>query len=355
VNRMRFNLLATGLFSATLAVASAPARAAVAGGAGLGQDSVHVDARTETIINGALRYLAANQQPNGSWGASGRERQHNVAMTGYALVAFIAAGHLPTEGEYARTVNAGMQFLLDAVTPDGLYIPPGQSRSGQYMYEHGIATIALTELYGQTRSAVIRPKLERTIKRILESQNNEGGWRYHPFVRDADISVTVLQAVALRAAKNAGLTVPQENIDRAIRYVKSCYVPRSGGFAYQPGKQDGFARTAAATYSLQVLGLYDDPMVQSGSQYMLRNKQVRDWFAYGHFYAAPAQYMVGGDTWRKWYTEIRDLLVRNVRQEGGNYYWDTSLDRRAPGPIFTTAAFTTILAMPYHYVPLYQR
>ena len=53
--------------------------------------------------------------------------------------------------------------------PDGIY---GARASGQYMYGHGIATIALGELYGQTQSKAIRPKLERAIKLIIASQNS---------------------------------------------------------------------------------------------------------------------------------------------------------------------------------------
>ena len=56
-----------------------------------------------------------------------------------------------------------------------------------------------------------------------------------PAPTDADISVTVLQVVALRAAKNSGIDVPQVTIDNAVRYVKSCS-DRSGGFLYQTGR-----------------------------------------------------------------------------------------------------------------------
>ena len=28
---------------------------------------------------------------------------------------------------------------------------------------------------------------------------------------------------------------------------------------------------------------------------------------------------------------------------------------RGVGPVYATAVYTTILAMPYHYIPLYQR
>ena len=319
-----------------------------------GKDPVIIDEKTEAIVKGALKWLAAKQSPNGAWAMSDEEQRHPIAITGYTLMAFQAAGHLPGEGEFGRNVTAGMQYLLDSTAADGIM---GNRNNGQYMYGHGVAAIALAELYGQTRAATMRPKLERIIKVIIASQNPEGGWRYRPVARDADISVTVLQVVALRAAKNAGVDVPQTTIDNAVAYVRKCYHPPSGGFTYQPNREPGFARTAAAIYSLQVCGLYDDEMVKRGSDYLIKNSKQQDqWFTYGNFYAAPAQYMLGGDTWRTWYATMKDTLLKAVTTRGDVSWWETKLDQgRGVGQIYCTAVYTMILAMPYHYIPLYQR
>src|SRR5687768_12529338 len=157
-------------------VLAAPLRAQPANTAGLDLDSVTVNERTESVIRGALRYLASKQSANGSWAASDGERQE-LAMTGYVLVAFMAAGHLPDEGEFGRNVTAGMNFILSTVRADGTMQP-----NGHYMYGHGIASIALAELYGQTKDPRIRPKLELVIKLIVNCQNDRGGWRYQPRV-----------------------------------------------------------------------------------------------------------------------------------------------------------------------------
>lgn len=314
-----------------------------------------VDEETEAVIRGAVRFLAAKQLPNGSWGITDYERRHPIAMTGYSLMALLASGNLPGEGEQGKVARAGLQYLLEAARPDGTF---GDRTIGQYMYNHGIASIALAELYGETQAADIKPKLDRAIRLIIASQNAEGGWRYRPIAQDADVSVTVLQVVALRAAKNAGLEVPQETIDRAVGYVKSCYDPASGGFTYQPGNRaPGYARTAAAIYSLQVCGLYDDPLVQRGSEYLLKNFGQREWFTYGTFYAVPAQYMVGSLTWKTWYPRIREQLLKQVTREGNLAYWDGSLDMGSNGlgPIYATAVYTSVLSMPWNYVPIYQR
>lgn len=324
-------------------------------------DKVVVDEKTEALIKGALKYLASKQKPNGSWVANNDE--HPIAMTGYTLMAFMAAGHTPGEGDYGRHVANGVQYLLNASRADGYITSEGAASGGKKsnMYDHGIATIALAEVYGQNQDDKVRDKLEKAIKLIVSCQNKEGGWRYSPKPESADISVTVLQVVALRAAKNSGIEVPQKTIDNAVAYVKNCYDKKSGGFTYQPrNNQPGFARTAAAIYSLQVCGLYDDELVKRGSKFLQDRKAGdNEWFTYGHFYAAPAQYMIGGDTWKKWYDHIREMLSKKVKTSDADAtiaYWEPFEGQgRGVGPVYATAVYTTMLAMPYHYIPLYQR
>ena len=320
------------------------------------KDDVTVDDRTEAVIKGAIKWLAAKQQPNGSW-TTGRGQEHPVAMTGYTLMCFMAAGQLPGEGEYGKNVTKGMNYLLSCVRADGYITNGGEGN----MYNHGIAAIALAELYGQTRDPKLKQKLETVIKLIVNCQNAQGGWRYRPAIVDGDISVTVLQLVASRAALNGGIEVPQSTIDKGVGFVKSCYDQRSGGFTYQPrGNPPGFARTAAAIYSLQVCGRYDDPMVKTGADYLLNCPLATngEWFTYGNFYAAPAMYMIGGQTWSTWYNKLKKTLLEEnngkFKKEGDMNYWEP-FDGQGVGPVYATAVYTTILAMPYHYIPLYQR
>ena len=319
-----------------------------------GADDITVDAGTEKLITGGLAFLAARQLPNGSWTAG--DRDHSAAITAYVLMAFLATGNLPNEGPYGPVVKRGLDFLLQCVRPDG-YI--AASEGANNMYGHGIATIALGEIYGMTADDSIRPRLQRAIDCIVKSQGKEGGWRYNPRPNDSDISVTVLQVVALRVARNNGLDVPAGTIERAVAYVKACSHP-SGGFTYQASNRNakaavpGSARTAAAIYSLQVCGLYDDPLVAGGSKYLFDNfAKNQENYSYGSYYAAPAHYMMGGDTWRKWYLMNRDKLTGQAKNQSGRTYWTTQAG--AGGDAYGTAVAITILAMPYGYVPLYQR
>ena len=67
-----------------------------------------VDAKTETVIRSGFLKISCRQAGalNGSWLQSGRIA-HPVAVTGYTLMAFLAAGQLPNEGEYGRAVKNG--------------------------------------------------------------------------------------------------------------------------------------------------------------------------------------------------------------------------------------------------------
>src|SRR6185295_17842277 len=140
---------------------------------------------------------------------------------------------------YGKNVRRGTDFLLTQARNDG-FITSSESvsagRQSSNMYDHGIATIALGEVYGTTQDPRVRDVLSNSVKLIVGCQNSEGGWRYTPRPETADVSVTVLQVVALRVAKNGGISVPQSTIDRAVSYVKSCYDSPSGGFTYQAGR-----------------------------------------------------------------------------------------------------------------------
>ena len=50
----------------------------------------------------------------------------------------------------------------------------------------------------------MREKLELAVKLIVDCQNDQGAWRYVPYAIDSDMSITVCQLQALRAADPGG-------------------------------------------------------------------------------------------------------------------------------------------------------
>ncbi len=204
----------------------------------------------------------------------------------------------------------------------------------------------------------MRGKLSRAVKLIVDSQNFEGGWRYTPRSHDADISVTICQVMALRAAKNAGFSVPKGTIDRCVKYVKACQYLPEGWFRYMKqgggGPHQGFARTAAGVVALFSAGIYDGREVKAGLQYLMRHKPGGGFLArldmhyfYGHYYAVQAMWTAGEPYWRSWYESIRDELLARQGPDGA---WMDPICVH-----YGTAMACIILQVPNNYLPILQK
>jgi Prenyltransferase and squalene oxidase repeat len=310
-------------------------------------DEVKMDEATKKATAKALTWLAARQNPDGSW-SDGRY-PHNTAITSFALLAFLSQGHLPNQGQYGTEVGKGMRFLLASQREDDGYLVGAR---GGNMYCHGMATLALAELWGSTGDDAVKPVLKKAVELIVKSQNPEGGWRYEPRPSGADISVTIMQVMALRAAKNAGFNVPNESLKKAIKYVESCYNPNSGGFSYQAGGgAAGFARTAAGCCILFLAGDYNAKQLPKAIDYMKSHFETQQHFCYGHYYAAHAMHQVGGKEWADWYSrELKSFLPR--QETDGSWAY---MERSGPGPVYQTSIGVIILSVPTHYLSIFQR
>lgn len=306
-------------------------------------DRVTLDPEVQTAIDKALRFLARVQLSDGSWG--------NTAMTGFALLAFMANGHLPNQGDYGKVVSAGVRHLITQTREDGYLI---NTRGGN-MYCHGIAALALTQVVGMTGDEDVRKVTKKAIDLILKTQNHEGGWRYDPSPTGADISVTIMQVMALRGAKDIGLHVPDRVMENSIKYINRCRDPRTGGYRYMPySAGSGFARTAAGVCVLQLCGKYDAEEIHQAVRYLERVGDDRAHFWYGHYYAAHALNQVGGEVWERYYKRMRNFLLAPGYQRPTGEWYDP---RHEPqyGPVYQTSIAVLILSIPAHYLPIYQK
>lgn len=308
---------------------------------------VKIDEGSQTACERALRWLASKQNSDGSW--SDGAYAHNTAITSFALLAFMAQGHLPNQGLYGPEVAKGARFLMAASRPNDGYVVGAR---GGNMYCHAMATLALGELYGSTGDDSIRPVLKKAVDLIVRCQNPQGGWRYNPVPADADISVTIMTVMALRSAKNGGLHVPDTTMKKAIDYIESCYNPKIGGFSYQRGGYNpGMARTAAGLCVLFLSGRYKAEQIPKGVEYLKQNFKAREHFYYGHYYAAHAMHQVGGKEWEDWYAKTVQHFLPQQAADGS---W-SKVESRSPGPVYQTSIVTIILSVPAHYLPIFQR
>ena len=171
----------------------------------------------------------------------------NQAFNALAMLAFLSSGHTPGRGKYGDVIEDGVvkpgvltrgkKYMLSKAQPTG-YISSGA------MYEHGLSTLCLAEMYGMDPDPDLEDKLRKAVDLIVKCQSPAGGWRYTPAPVDQDLSVTVMQVVALRAANNAGIPVPKETFEKATQYVQSSAA--RAGTASRPAVSDTRDRAIAA-------------------------------------------------------------------------------------------------------------
>lgn len=350
--------------------------------------SSDMNMRVESATQRGLAYLAATQSRVGYWtGDVGTKMRgsyrvtaadsSHIGITALALMAFLACGELPGKGKYGDNVDRAAKYLASAAHENGY-----MTTNGTRMYSHAFASLALAEIYGMTKSKDVRESLQRSIQFISDSQNHSGGWRYKPFTEDSDMSITVCQVMALRSARNAGIFVARNVIADAVKYVRESerdpnenagwgrYRRRSsslfnnGVFKYQQrrGSRASFAVTAAGITTLYGAGIYEDPLIDRGIAFLLENHSAyNDHYEnhyslyYGNYYAVQALFMAGGERWKDYYygtdesTGIADFFTARQSREGS---WSCDL---GPGTNFATAVATLILAIPFQYLPIFQR
>ena len=307
---------------------------------------VEITPELQTAVSRGLQYLAAQQQPDGSFGAE-RYGRH-VGITALAGVAFMSQGSLPDRGIYQENVRKALDFMLDSVHENGLV---SADTSHGPMYGHGFATLFLAEVYGQTHDGRVHEALIKAVRLIIGSQNSEGGWRYQPVPSEADVSVTICQVMGLRAARNAGVKVPKETIDKAVDYVRRCQ-NADGGFRYMLNSgNSAFPRSAAGVATLYYAGIYQDQAIDRGLAYLMTELpgggRQTPHYEYGHYYAVQAMYMAGGRYWRTWFPAIRKELLDKQDAAGA---WEGQA-----GKSYGTAMALIILQMPNRYLPIFQK
>jgi hypothetical protein len=358
-------------------------------------------------VERALDWLVAHQLENGSWGSDvgfklnddykvEQNDKPHVGVTALAGTAFLAAGSFPERGPYAKNVKKALEFVLASQDSNSGFI----SAHGTRMYSHAFATLFLAEVFGTTPDPRVRVALQRAVEFTYKSQNSQGGWRYVPNAEDSDMSITVCQVVALRAAKNKGIRVPKESIDAAVDYVLNSAVTNESQWPFQKGAflyqyrpnndsaaqqtRTSYALTAAGLTTLYGAGLYNDAQIRrfleerkleeypkgraTPSFDVMLNYVERHYddvyprykghyfYFYGNYYATQAMFIAGGRYWERFYPRLRDDLVKDQRTDGS---WFSNVAYAPAGgrpewPV-STAIGAMLLQVPNHYLPIFQR
>jgi hypothetical protein len=277
-------------------------------------------------------------------------------MTGLALLAFLAAGHSHTAGDYQATVGQGLKYLVSQQDRDGGL--GGQATTYAYMYCHAMATFAMSEAYGMTGDPKLRDPVRRAVARTLTAQHpTAGGWRYFPG-DPGDTSQLGWQLMALKSAELAGIPMPEAAKRGAMRFLDSVSSGEHGGLAsYRPGERASRPMTAEALACRQFLGVYPEySLAREAGDYLLGElpgdgaKNFYYWY-----YGTLSMFQLQGPHWQRWNQALQNTLVRSQQKSGplaGS--WDAdSVWGGYGGRVYTTALAALCLEVYYRFLPLY--
>jgi hypothetical protein len=314
----------------------------------LGDGAPELTEEASKSIDRGLKYLLSKQKADGSWDSDGSGGRV-IAITSLAMMAFMANAQFPGFGKYGKELDRAKDFLMKKAKSrkDG-YL-------GATMYEHGLATLALSEIWGMTKKKEddddVQKALELAVDVIKRSQNPGGGWRYQPVADGGeDTSVTAMVFIALASARQAGIMVENEVIAKFQKYVKHAKDGKTGGFSYAPNGNGGTSMpcTAGLAYAGQLAGLRDTEVITGAIRLLKEQKNIFNnvgHYYYCHYYAIQAMVQTSDKDYAQWYPGIRDALIS--KQNG-----DGSWDKKGK---YATPIAIVILSTPHRYIPIYQR
>ena len=310
----------------------------------------HVTPATHDAITKGVDWLASRQTADGGFG-SPHSYARNVGVCALSGLAFLAHGK---RGPLQSKIVGCTRYLLAQAQSSGLIVEDDVVTHAP-LYGHGFATLYLGQVYGEDGRPEVRVALKRAVSLIISLQNEQGAWCYTSIPDDADVSVTTCQLMALYSARQAGVAVPREIIERGLDFLRRCQ-NADGGFRYRliDPPESLFPRSAAAVATLHAAGLHDDEAVVRGREYLANHSAIRsnssphqaEYYYYGRFYATHAAWQAGGAAWDRWYPTVRDEFEQRQSSPGN---WDDP----NIGHEYATAMALLVLQTPYAGLPMF--
>jgi hypothetical protein len=252
------------------------------------------------------------------------------------------------------------------------------------MYQHLVATLAMTEAYGMTQSVLFKDAAQRAVNFVHQCQNPYAGWG--PGVRDGtnDTILTAWAVLCLRSAQIAELDVDRSAFVGAMTWTASMTDPATGavgatvrgvapplpapGEAKFPPATAASLDAAGAVIRIQCLAglakpgerpdLAADPFVVRAAE-RLRAAPPR-WDeaagtidAQAWFLGSSAAWQIGGDTWKTWSDALRRAVVdaqctETGRDERGSWAPHGPYAKEG-GRIYSTTLLTLCMETFYRY------
>ena len=322
---------------------------------------------SEAAVTRGLKWLVRQQMPDGRWmlnspnlpdkdrGAEGND----IAGTALGLLPLLAAGktHKPAKGnEYDKVIDKGLKFLIRSQDAKTGYF-------GSSMYAHGLASIAICEAYGLSQDPVLRRPAQNAINLLINSQHENGGWRYGPSkTPQGDMSISGWQIMALKSAQMAGLDVPPVAVSRSKSFLESCCNKDNEGYSYVANGGATPRMTAVGLLCRQYMENWgpSHPRMIKAISTQIKNNPPNRQDVYYYYYATQVMHHFGGEPWREWNEKMREsLIAKQDKNDKSAHFgsWSPQGDPwgRAGGRLMITSLNLLTLEVYYRYLPLYYR
>jgi hypothetical protein len=348
--------------------------------------------RTDAAVERGLAWLAAQQQPDGSFPSL---EMGQPGVTGLAILAFMSHGHVPGSGPYGDALTRAADYVAGCQKQNGLIAltapdEPTISRNVEHVagvtavYNHGIGSLVMSEVYGMsgsTGSARDHQVIVRALEATLLMQRwpkdlakDRGGWRYIDGYddHDSDLSITGWHLMFLRSARNAGFAVPEKSITEAVAYVRRCFDQQYGVFEYigQDARDDrSRAMAGAGILALAHAGFHGAAESTQSGDWILANDFVdynaiwsrqgpnstaHDRYHYSLFNCCQGMYQLGGRHWEEFFPPTVETLLAN-QQSDGSWPVDSHNFDAQFGNAYSTALVLMTLGAPNQLLPIFQR
>lgn len=286
-----------------------------------------------------LNFLSRTQTADGSW--PDKPYGAEPAVVALSIISMLAHGDEPNFGIYSGAIRKGLDYILKQQNKETGYI-------GRSMYNHGFSTLALAEAYGTIDDPRLGPALEIAVRLIVNSQekNSMGAWRYSPESSDADTTVSGAQLVALFAARNAGIAVKEETIQKGLKFFERCQTS-DGGMGYTSNSGPNGTRTAICCLVFSLAKDKTNPIYLNAFKFLQRAPPEMSYHEYNLYYTSQAFFHAGPQYWRDWNLKNIKALAASQGADGS---WDGQF-----GTTFSTAGSLLSLALNYRYLPIYER
>ncbi len=341
---------------------------------------------TAVPLADGIRWLVAHQDADGKWDADGfmkhdpvgdetagpGQPEHDVGVTGMALLALLGDGHTTRHGRYKENVTRAVKWLREQQDHEsGLF---GEPVGHSFIYDHGIATLAMCEAYYYSGSPLLRGTAQRAISYITRARNYRGVWRYDvPPIGLNDSSVTGWMVFALKSAEESGLTIDSQAFTDSLSWFDEVTDLATGRVGYDApgtasaritGVNDDFptegveAMTAVGLLSRFFLGQdpKEEPLMRKHADLLLRS--LPEWSADGStndmyywYYGTYAMFQMGGQHWKAWNKAMKRAVLDSQRSDGAaKGSWDPSGPWGfAGGRVYSTASMALCLEVYFRY------